>query len=274
MKRSFSHTYLNTKISPQATLPNKNLELQGNLVKRVVDTKSALWDGMILCDKASENPKKSEIRWKESEVTKRTIDPSFNEDFVERPPRTTSRANTGNLTDMINRGFSRDNLGNFNKKVCLNGKNIYVNAMSYDNIHASDGITGAYKDVHPGHGVFQERRQKKTTVIGDDKKVSQISTLPGHHKEFIEEVRPIKIKPDYNSSINELPGYLRNPEKVPDPPNPYVKFTRNTATTTEKQIQWGPEREKRGPKQEVIPGNSSILSDFSQIGKESNVRYK
>lgn len=135
---------------------------------------------------------------------------------------------------MINRGFSRESLGNLNRKVMVEGKNIYANAMSYDNIYASEGISGAYRNVHPGHSIPIERRQKKT--VADEKKISQISTLPGQHRNVPEEVRPIKIKPDFNSSINELPGYLKNPHVESNPLNPHIKFTRNTATTSEKQV--------------------------------------
>ena len=98
--------------------------------------------------------------------------------------------------------------------------------------------------------------------------------MPGPHKDIIEGVRPVKIKPEYTSSINELPGYYKNPEIEPNPPNPYIKFTRNTATTMEKQIYWGPQREKTGPKQEIIPiAIPNDTSDYGKIGKESNVIF-
>ena len=172
---------------------------------------------------------------------------------------------------MINRGFSRETLGNLHKRVIVAGKPLYSNAMSYDNVHAPEGISGAYQNTTPGHTIPVEKRMKRSSAIGEDLSISQISTLPGHHREVVEEARPVKIRSDYRSSINELPGVLKNPEKEPEPANPNVKFTRNTATTVEKHEQWGEPRLKKGPKQEIVPNCAPEVSDYGRVGAESNV---
>lgn len=272
MRRSYSHTYLNSQVSPQLTLPPQNIVLEGNLVRKVPDRNASLWNGMALCDNQGPVYKKSEMRWKEFETSKRTIDPSLNHEYSTKVLNTYTKTPSASLTDMINRGFSRENLGNLNKRVMVSGKSIYTNAMSYENINATESLNQAYKDKHPGHCVQIERRQKKSTAIGEERNVSQISTLPGYHREVYEEPRPVKIKPDYTSSINELPGFLKNPVKDPEPPNPYIKFTRNTATTVEKTIFLGPQKEKNGPRQEIIPYYQPESSDYGMVGKESDVR--
>lgn len=271
MRRSYSHTYLNSQISPQVSISIQNVELNGSLVKKFNDPNAAAWDGLSLQAKGlSLNVgKKSEMRWKEGEMSKRTIDPKYNLENPTYLAHSFARTPSGSISDMINRGFSKETLGNLNRKVIVAGKPVCANAMSYDNIQSTPAISGAYRNLHPGHVVPIEKRQKRSSVIGEDLSVSQISTLPGPHKEIFEEIRPVKIRADCRSSINELPGSLKNPEMLQDPPNPQIKFTRNTATTLEKQVQWGPPKEKQGPKQEIIP--TSKVPSYSQVGKESNV---
>lgn len=272
MRRSYSHTYLSSQVTPQMSIPPANVILEGNLVKKVQDRNTGLWNGLSLREVPPEPSRKSEMRWRDFENSKRTIDPSYCQESSKKTSKTFSRTPVTNLTEMINRGFSYDNLGKLNKKVVFAGKSMHTNAMSFENVNASEGLFSAYRDLHPGHAVNIEKRQRKTAVYSEERSTSQISTLPGYHREVKEEVRPVKIKPDYKSSIYELPGSLKNPEKEPEQPNPMIKFTRNTATTFEHQKLAGPQREKAGPRTDIIPGHAKKTSDYSTIGQESSVR--
>ncbi|OMJ84399.1 hypothetical protein SteCoe_14471 [Stentor coeruleus] len=253
------------------SLPPANIVLEGHLVRKIQDRNSGLWDGLSLREEPSEQKRKSEMRWKDFEHSKRTIDPSFSEDTFRKISNNFSYTPVSNITDMINRGFSNDNLGKMNKKVAVGGKSIHPNAMSFENVNVSQGLCNSYRELHPGHGVTIEKRQRKPAVNSEEKLVSQISTLPGYHREVPEEVRQIKIKPDYNSSIYELPGFLKTPEKEPEQPNPMIKFTRNTATSIEQTKLAGPQREKAGPKTEIIPSYANESTNYSAIGKETDL---
>lgn len=263
MQRSLSHTYLSSQVSPQMTLPSPNIVLQGKLLKKVTDYNSAAWNGLALQETPFDTQRKSERRWKESEDSRRTIDPSYKIEDSKALISTPNQYSVGNLTEMINRGFSRETLGNLNRRVTVSGKNLAVNAMSYGNINASSGIFSAYKDLHPVNCVDIERRQRKPALNGETKNASSVFA----NEDYTQERKQVKMKPDYMSSINELPGYLKNPEPERRESNPNVKFLRNTATSIEKGESVG----KRGPKQEIVPTSWDRNPTYSAVGQESEL---
>lgn len=263
MQRSYSHTYLNSQVSPQMTLPPPNIVLQGNLLKKVPDYNSAAWNGLALQQAPYDTQRKSERRWKESEESRRTIDPSYAKEESKLCIPNTNHQSVGNLTEMINRGFSRETLGNLNRRVTVSGKSLNVNAMSYANINASSGIYSAYKGLHPVNSIEIERRQKKPSLTGETKNASSIFGS----EEYAQERRSVRIKPEYMSNINELPGYLKNPEPERRESNPNVKFLRNTATSNEK----GETVERKGPKQEIVPSTWDRNPTYAAVGQESEL---
>ena len=267
MQRSYSHTYLNSQVCPQMSLPPPNIVLKGNLLKKVPDYNSAAWNGLSLQANPSDTQRKSERRLKESEESKRTIYPQAEESSKTLLSSSTQRSYC-NLTDMINRGFSKEYLGSLNKRVVVSGKHLNVNAMSYENTNASSSIFNAYKELHPVNIATVERRQKKPSSSGATKNSSSLFESQPYE---ITESRSVRVKPDFISSIYELPGSLKQTENEVSYSNPQVKFLRNTATSIEKGNSFGEPRSRNGPRQEIIPSSLENNWSYNTVGKESKL---
>ncbi|CAG9325578.1 unnamed protein product [Blepharisma stoltei] len=273
MRRSYSHTYLNSSLtSPSNSTSNQPITLQGNLSKKFPDTNSSKWEGLSLTGNPSNAKQlagiRSPRRWDEYSNGSRTVIPSQPATEPITPRRTmTPRASnaTGNLMDMINKGYSKEELGTYSRRVSINGKTVYSNATSIDNTACNEAYKG--KGIY-APGFIQDRKIRKESGIGFENRQSQISTLPGPHKEAKEKPREIRIKPDYYSHISDLPGYLTKPEPSVEKANPLVKLSRHTATSIEKQNMLGQTPDKTGPKREIIPSKKPADSEFNNIGKE------
>lgn len=167
--------------------------------------------------------------------------------------------------EMISKGYSKEDLGSISKRVTVNGQTYYSNASSADN-----GInTTSYKNLSIYSPIaVTERRVRKENDQGSDSRMSQISTLPGPHKETSDSVKNIRMKPEFFSHINELPGFLTKTEPVIDKSNPNAKLSRFTITSVEQQNMLGNPKPRSGPRQEIIPSKMSDMSNFNTIGKE------
>jgi hypothetical protein len=247
------------------TIPPPNIVLKGNLLKKVPDFNSAVWNGLALQTPDRQIVRKCEKRWKESEESKRTIYP---EAETRKTLLSSTQKSYSNLTEMINRGYSKDYLGSLNKRVAVGGKHLNVNAMSYENTNASSSIFEAYKELHPVNIATIERRQKKPSQTGE---LKNSSTLFQSSLLSSQSSRPIKIKPDFISSISDLPGSLKQNESSIDYSNPKVKFLRNTATSLEKGEHLGEPKPRNGPRQEIIPNSVSQNWSYNEIGQESQL---
>ena len=141
--------------------------------------------------------------------------------------------------------------------------------MSCENLSVSKGVAQAYNNLHTGHYPVNEKKHKLESSFGIDLKLSQISTLPGRHKELIEKPIYKKLKPEYFSSISEPEGFTE--EKFINTFNPCIKINRNTATTAEKQVIFGKPKEKLGPKREIVP-NYCFENSSYKTGVEKDVK--
>ena len=141
--------------------------------------------------------------------------------------------------------------------------------MSCENLSVSKGVAQAYNNVHTGHYPVNEKKHKLESSFGIDLKLSQISTLPGRHKELIEKPIYKKLKPEYFSSISEPEGFTE--EKFINTFNPCIKINRNTATTAEKQVIFGKPKEKLCPKREIVP-NYCFENSSYKTGVEKDVK--
>ena len=223
MKRSNSYNYIPSHLDPNIRISTQNITLTGSLSKKVNDKNSAVWNGFTLKESGpKKEQRKSQMLWREYELSKRTIIP--NTDIVDsfKPASNNlSKTVSGNISDMINRGFSEEKLGKLTKKVMLGEKFVIPNAMSADNHLISSGISNAYKKAHTGHLEMAEKRHKIYSAISKEKNVSQISTLPGGHREL-----DIKCteKPEYFTSIYNLPSSGKYKEaKMIDVANPCLQ---------------------------------------------------
>jgi hypothetical protein len=266
--RSLSQSSLSYKHEPKIDPSSQKLCLSGTLSKKFPDKHSAEWDGLSLSTSYSNSDmKKSPMRWKEYETTKRTVIPSS--DATDNPKSVIKRYTknfTSNITEMINNGFSDDRLGKMTKRVMSGGKLLAPNAMSSDNQMATQGISKAYKEIHTGKYPSEERRQKFASDISKEKKVSQISTLPGGHIDKPEKTLYRKIKPQISCIFD-----FSDKNQFIETQNPCIKLSRNTVTSAEKNLALGPAKERKGPKRDLVPNLSLDNSDYHKIGSEFDV---
>ena len=274
MRRSYSSYSISSEPDPKITPYSQNVILTGSLSKRVQDTNSAAWNGLSLAVSHStpEMRRKSPMRWKEYEQSKRTIDHSFEKttDLRKNHSGLFKKSSTGNITDMINRGFSEDRLGKLSKKVVTKGKVLAKNATSFENKLISEGIAVVYKEIHTGHPSNEERRHKMSSAISEERKLSQISTLPGGHIEIFENKHQSRnVNSDHTSSIYAYFDGTRQESKILEVPNPCLKIFRNAATTYEKSTILGTGNERKGKKRHTLPerkDNKNYSKDLQARG--------
>ena len=252
MQRSYSCYSISSESDPKITSYSKNVILSGSLSKKVQDKNSAAWNGLSLAVSQStpEMRKKSPMRWKEYEQSKRTIDHSCEKTTdLKKHHSGIFKSSTGNLTDMINRGFSEDRLGKLSKRVVSKGKLLAKNSTSFENKLISEGITVVYKEIYSEHSGNDERRHKISSGISDKRKVSQISTLPGGHLEVFTN-RP-QSRNGNSESCGSIYTYFdgtRQELNILEVSNPCLKIFRNTATSYEKDMILGADNERNGKK--------------------------
>lgn len=219
-KRSYSQGYISACIEAEKKKPPQNFILNGKMVKKVNDQRSAQWNGLVLTDSLpGKTVKKSPMRWQEYQSTKRTVNPELNTEKSSAALRRSSVGSCGNLTEMISKGFSEEKIGKLNKKVVLNGKQVTKNATSYENHLTSKGVAAAYTGIHTGQVPLQEKRHIVITDLSKSKKSSQIYTLPGGPKE----------------DQAQVPGRGHFESKLIETSNPCMRKKRNTDLTLEKE---------------------------------------
>lgn len=252
---------------PKITAFSEGCELTGKGKRKVNDTNQTVWNGFSLSPATCKEVRASPMRYKDYENSKRTIS-----HLLSGPKQEKRYSKGSNLSEMINRGYSEDKLGRLTKKVVTGGKVVMKNAMSFENLLISPGIAEAYQDVHSGHYLKSEKRHKISSAINEDRKVSQISTLPGGHKEVPDRKTPVKHKPEYYSSVYCLKNE-KNDEKVLENTNPCLRIKRNTETSYEKERIFGVRVERKGPKRTTLPAKIENESGYFQIGSEKTVIF-
>ena len=278
MRKSRSHSVISSRASTTVSSPQAPYQIKGNLVKHEPKFYTSNWTGLSLKEgfnsTASVSKLHSPRRWQEYTNSRRTIDPTYPEKPQPVKARhATPKFSTGNLAEMIDNGYKPEAYGAPSRRVTRAGKVFLPNTTSFENFMNTRGVMTAYKSkgnyLCPNHQT--ERRLRKSTPIAQTRKQSQISTIPGPHRQVQEEVRPVRVKPDFNSHLNELPGYLKTPEKAPEPENPMKKVARYTATTSEQEELIGTTPSKHGPKTTIVPSNPYQFKSYSEVGREKDL---
>ncbi|CAG9314230.1 unnamed protein product [Blepharisma stoltei] len=274
MRRSLSVKSIDGSVASfSQNTPILNYLLERNQKKRINSTSQ--WDGFMLkkLENGQENTRriKSPQRWKEFTNGIRTVDPTYpvQEDKPITNPKSVKNLNSGNLTQMIFQGHSKDELGNMHKQVLKEGKRVHNNANSSED-YVEKSIVDTYKkkNFYFGSNNKTEKRLRRENSISVDKKQSQITTIPGPHKPFYERPQTVKVKRDFISQISELPGSLKSSEPDLDSYNPWIKLSRQTITSVESEKIYGTPRARNGPKREILPGNIQHFSSYSSIGEQ------
>ena len=227
------------------------------------------WSGLSLKPGLdSPKPKTVSTRaWDEFLSAKRTVDPSYPAPTsvtvrkVSSPPRQSSPRN---LQEMIESASSCDLPVAGKKAVQRNGRVVYPNATSADNVlgHSEFAVYRGRKTASSLDLSSPPRRSKGSNSISVERNQSQISTLPGPHREVSQSacVSPTHIKPDFESHIADLPGTLKRPEELVVRKNPLGKLGRNTVTSTEQEHMFGVKPSRGGPRTMISPKGEGYKS--------------
>lgn len=244
-------------------------------MKRHLSPDSSGWSGLSLKPEAPLSPRRSVATraWNEFLSAKRTVDPSYpvpaSPKRLHSPTRPTSPAN---LQAFIDTADSQDLVWNSRGTVQVNGKAVYPNATSDDNV-LKQSESGVYRGRKvAGSTSPVNRRMKRANSISVERGQSQIQTLPGSRRVASSYAQSPKmsLKPDFESHISGLPGTLVRVEQPAMPFKPLSKVHRNITTSAENEHFYGPSPPPSGPKTLIQPkgeGYHSFKSSPPPKGK-------
>lgn len=240
--------------------------LHGSM-KRHLSPDSSGWSGLSLKPETPLSPRRSVATraWNEFLSAKRTIDPSYpvpaSPKRLHSPTRTTSPANFQTFIDTSN---SQDLVWNSRGAVQINGKAVYPNATSDDNV-LKQSESGVYRGREVAGSVSPvNRRMKRANSISIERGQSQIQTLPGSRRVASNVQSPrTSLKPDFESHISGLPGTLVRAEQPVVPYKPLSKVSRNVTTSAENEHFYGPAPPHRGPKTLIKPKGAGYHSFYT-----------
>lgn len=254
---------------------NSHQELYGQLSKHEKHEGEG-WSGLSLKPAQEQTRKSVSSRaWEEFLSAKRTTDPSYpTRDEVKRatsPPRYSHGAN---LQEHISSAAVLDTVGVSTRSVQVNGKTVYPNATSADNV-LKQGNYDSYRGraTTSGNASPAPRRMRASNDISRERNRSQIDTLPGPSYRMSSaesRITPARIKPDFESHITDLPGTLKRAEEAVSPSRSIHPVYRNTATSTEAEYYLGPSPTRSGPRNLLRPQQE--FSSFQEAA-QANGRY-
>lgn len=235
------------------------------------------WSGFALKPMPPEGRKTVSSRaWEEFLSAKRTIDPSYPTKVDPRRALSPPRPSTGgNLQALIASSSSYELLGCCTKSVERNGRVVYPNATSSDNVLKTNEY-GSYRGREATRGESNPRpRGRASNEISRERGRSQVAELLGSQREGSEEVRspqPARVKPDFESHITDLPGTVKRPERDPSPAKAVHVTHRNTMTSIEAEYYLGASPMRQGPRT-VLKPSGDFFKSFQASEPEPRGRY-
>lgn len=234
------------------------------------------WSGLSL--KPAQEPTRKSVSsraWEEFLSAKRTIDPSYpTKPEIQRATSPQRYGTAANLQARISSAPFLDTVGISTKSVQLNGKTVYPNATSADNV-LKQGSYDSYRGrtATSGEASPVQRRMRASNDISRERNRSHIDTLPGpgyRASSVTTCVSPTRVKPDFESHITELPGTLKRAEEATSPSRAVHPVHRNTATSTEAEYYLGPSPTRSGPRNLLKPQQE--FSSFQEAA-QAHGRY-
>mmetsp|Transcript_137 Transcript_137/g.170 ORF Transcript_137/g.170 Transcript_137/m.170 type:complete len:296 (+) Transcript_137:62-949(+) len=237
-------------------------------------TAKSNWEGLSLTNREPSGVPhvKVDQRWREYSEARRTVEPDYPvKEEREYRPHSMEHAVCSNLSDLIARKDSYSDLGNSKKAVHIGGRVIYSNATSQDNFLNSESEANFRgKEIHKAEP-SPPRRFKKQTDHSEESRLSQINFLPGPSRNIPEKALQIRSKPDMESQIVELPGYLKRDPAEPWFEQPLKKYGRFTSTSVENEYMFGEKINRSGPMIVTTPQRYERSSAFTRMGEEADL---